>query len=248
MEAKYIDDTVRFGKDCSFGYNTIILEKVKLGSNCQIGNNVVIHPGTIIGDNVRIDDNTVIGKQPMKAARSATTKDKIVAPTRIGSDVIIGTSVVIYAGCVIGNKVLVADLASVREDVSIGDYTIIGRGAYIENKSTVGKRCKIETEVYITALSEVGDDVFIAPGVVTSNDNFVGRTKERFKHFKGVTIKRGARLGAGSTILPGKVIGEDALVAAGAVVTKDVKAGVIVAGVPAKYFRDVPEEQLLKNQ
>ena len=61
---------------------------------------------------------------------------------------------------------------------------------------------------------------FITPGVVTSNDNFLGRTEERFKHFKGITVKRGGRIGANAVMLPRKVIGEDALVAAGSVVTK----------------------------
>ena len=90
--------------------------------------------------------------------------------------------------------------------------------------------------------------VFVAPGVVTSNDNYVGRTAERFKHFKGVTVKKGARIGAGTVTLPGVVIGEDALVAAGSVVTSDVPARKIVLGTPARVWRDVPVEQLLENQ
>ncbi|MBD3402254.1 N-acetyltransferase, partial [candidate division GN15 bacterium] len=84
--------------------------------------------------------------------------------------------------------------------------------------------------------------------VATSNDNYIGRTEERFKHFKGVIMRRGARIGVNATILPGLTIGPDALVAAGALVTKDVPGGKIVAGIPAKVFRDVPEEQLLDNQ
>jgi UDP-2-acetamido-3-amino-2,3-dideoxy-glucuronate N-acetyltransferase len=90
--------------------------------------------------------------------------------------------------------------------------------------------------------------VFIAPGVVTSNDNFAARSKERYKHFKGVTIKKGGRVGAQATILPGKVINEEAFIAAGSVVTKDVGARQIVVGSPAKFLKDVPEDQLLENQ
>ena len=78
----------------------------------------------------------------------------------------------------------------------------------------IGRYCKLETESYITAYSTLEDRVFVAPGVVTTNDNFVGRTKERFEHFKGVTVRRGGRIGAGATVLPGKDVGEDALVAA----------------------------------
>ena len=79
-------------------------------------------------------------------------------------------------------------------------------------------------------------------------DNYLGRTEERLIHFQGITVKRGGRIGAGAVILPGKVIGEDALVAAGSVVTKDVPARIVVMGSPARVVRDVPEEQLIENQ
>ena len=90
--------------------------------------------------------------------------------------------------------------------------------------------------------------MFIAPGVVTSNDNYVGRTAERFKHFKGMTVRKGARLGVGVVCLPGVEIGADALVAAGSVVTRDVPPRMISMGRPAKPWRPVPVEQLLENQ
>jgi len=118
----------------------------------------------------------------------------------------------------------------------------------VENQCRIGRHCKLETESYITAYSTLEDRVFVAPGVVTSNDNFVGRTKERFAHFKGVTVRRGARLGAGATVLPGKEVGEDALVAAGAVLTHDAPPRRIVAGVPARDVRPVAADQLLENQ
>ena len=243
-----IDITARIGSGTQISKYTVIREKVIIGDNCQIGNQVVIHPGTQIGDNVRIDDHTVIGKLPMKARNSATTSDKILSPAVIGSDCLIGTNVVIYAGATLGKGILVADLATIREDVTVGDYTIVGRGVAIENFCKIGSYCKLETNAYITAYSNLEDRVFISPGVVTSNDNFVGRTKERFKYFKGVTVKKGGRIGANSTILPGKVIGEDTLVAAGSVVSKDTPAGKIVKGHPAKEWKDVPPEQLLENQ
>ncbi len=118
----------------------------------------------------------------------------------------------------------------------------------IENKCDIGKYVKLETNVYITAYSRIEDRVFVAPCVATSNDNFVGRTKERFKHFKGVIMKKGARVGVNATILPGKTIGEDSLVGAGALITSDTPPKKIVVGVPGKPLRDVPEEQLLENQ
>ena len=243
-----IDKSAKIGEASKVGRYTVIDRDVKIGRGCIIGNNVIIYPGTQIGEFVRIDDNTVIGKLPMKAATSATTKEQELPPARIGDNCLIGTSVVIYAGSELGNKILVADLSTVRENVKIGDFTIVGRGVAIENFCKVGSYCKLETNVYITAYSELEDHCFIAPCVATSNDNYMARDKERFKHFKGVTVKRGGRIGLNSTILPGRVIGEDSQVAAGAVVTRDTPSKKIVLGVPAKEWRDVPEDQLLENQ
>jgi len=237
-----IGDGTVYGKYCVFGAN------VDIGKKCQIGNNVIVHDDSKIGDNVRIDDGAVIGKLPMKAANTAVTKEQELPPTDIGPNCIIGTNVVVYRGCTIGQKVLIADLSTVRENVTIGEFTIVGRGVAIENFCKIGRYCKLETNVYITAYSELEDRIFVAPCVATSNDNFVGRTEERFKHFKGVTVKKGGRIGVNAIILPGKTLGADCLVAAGAVVTADAPAKMIVAGIPAKPLREVPEDQLLENQ
>ncbi len=160
----------------------------------------------------------------------------------------IGAQVVVYAGSKIADHILIADTGAIRENVTIGEYTIVGRGVTVENFCKVGKKCKLETGCYITAYSEIGDYCFIAPKVITTNDNYLGRTEERFKHFKGVTVKRGGRIGGGAVILPGITIGEDAVIGAGSVVTRDVPKRQVVVGVPAKYFQDTPEEQLLENQ
>ena len=246
--SNFISDKAKLGKNVALDKNIIIEDEVIIGDNCRIGYNVVIRKGTIIGDNVRIDDNTVIGKYPMRASLSIFKEESNLTSTHIGDNCLIGANTVIYIGSTIPNNVLIADLASVRENATIGEYTIIGRGVTVENYVKIGKRCKLESECYITAYSELEDYVFIAPGVVTSNDNYLGRTEERFKHFKGITVKKGARIGANAVILPGETIGEDALVAAGSVITKDVPPRKIVMGSPARIIRDVPKEQLIKNQ
>jgi len=248
VSTSVIHPSARIGEGTTLGEHCVIGENVRIGVGCQLGHHVVIHPDTIVADTVRIDDHASLGKKPMKAANSATTKEQELPPLEVGELSIVGTGVVLYRGARIEGKVLMADLCTVRENVVIGRGTIVGRGVTVENFCTVGRFCKLESECYITAYSTLEDRVFVAPGVVTSNDNFVGRTAERFKHFKGVTVRKGARIGAGTVTLPGVVIGEDALVAAGSVVTDDVPARKIVLGTPARVWRDVPVEQLLENQ
>lgn len=242
-----ISETALIGSGTVIGHYTIVGDSVKIGNGCKIGNNVTIHNGTVIGDNVRIDDNCVVGKLPMKAANSQITKDEELPDAVVSSNCIIGTSVVIYRGCTLGEKVLVADLSTVRENVRIGKFTIVGRGVAVENFCEIGEYCKLETNVYITAYSKLGDWCFIAPCVATSNDNYMGRSEKRKKEFAGVVIEDGGRVGVNATILPGKTIAKESMIAAGAVVTKDTKPKRVFAGVPAKEFGDVPEDQLLEN-
>ncbi|NNE35866.1 MAG: N-acetyltransferase [Rhodothermales bacterium] len=248
METFYVHPDATLGTGTEIGRYSVISEGVSIGPGCVIGHHVVVHAGTRIGSNVRIDDHTVIGKQPMRAANSAVTKGGSQPAPVIENDCIIGTGVVLYAGSNLARGVLVADFASIRERVSVGDFTIVGRGVSIENDCTVGRYCKLETNVYLTAYSEVEDRCFIAPGVLTSNDNFIGRTEERFKHFKGVTVRKGGRIGVGAVVLPGKDIGPDSVVAAGAVLTRDAEGGKVYTGVPARKSGDVPDEQKLDNQ
>jgi acetyltransferase-like isoleucine patch superfamily enzyme len=248
MSTSVIHASATVGSGTTFGEHCVVGPGVRIGTRCRIGHHVVIHEGTVIGNDVRVDDHASLGKSPMKAANSATTSEQALPPLEVGDVCIVGTGVVLYRGARIDGKVLMADLCTVRENVSIGRGTIVGRGVTVENFCTVGRYCKLESECYITAYSTLEDRVFVAPGVVTSNDNFVGRTAERFKHFKGVTVRKGGRIGAGTVLLPGVTVGADALVAAGSVVTRDVPPRAIVLGAPAKVWRDVPVEQLLENQ
>jgi acetyltransferase-like isoleucine patch superfamily enzyme len=141
--------------------------------------------------------------------------------------------------------VIVGDQACVRERCEVGDDVVVGRGAFVENDVVIGARTKIQANAYVTAYSTLEEDVFIAPGVVTTNDNFMGRSEERHALRRGPTIRRGARIGGGAVLLPGIEVGEEAFVGAGAVVLADVPPRVVVVGNPARQIREVPPEELL---
>ena len=125
---------------------------------------------------------------------------------------------------------------------------MLGRGSLVENDTTIGAMTKIQADAYITAYSTLEEHVFIAPCVVTTNDNWMGRTEQRHGNIKGPTIRRGARVGGGVVICPALEIGEEAFIGAGAVVTKDVPPRAVMIGNPARRVRDVADEELLENQ
>jgi len=203
-----------------------------------------VYPGTVLGDGVRILEHAVVGKQPALSPRSTAKRDAL-HPTTIGDGTIVSTGAIVFAGSTIGARVILGDQSCVRERVTVGDDVVLGRGSLVENDTTIGAMTKIQAEAYITAYSTLEEHVFVAPCVVTTNDNFMGRTEQRHELMKGPTIRRGARIGGGAVLCPGIEIGEEAFVGAGAVVIKDVPARVIVVGNPARVLRDVPEDELL---
>jgi acetyltransferase-like isoleucine patch superfamily enzyme len=203
-----------------------------------------VHPDSLLGEGVTIHDHAVVGKQPGLSPRSTARRDPL-PPAVLGAGTVVSTGAIVFAGATLGARVLLGDGACVRERCVIGDDVVIGRGSLVENDTTVGARTTIQAHAYVTAYSTVEEDVFIAPCVVTTNDNFMGRTERRHELKKGPTIRRGARVGGGAVLCPGIEIGEDAFVGAGAVVTKDVPARKVVVGNPARVIRDVADDELL---
>ena len=213
----------------------------------EIHPTATVYPGTVLGEGVKVLEGAVVGKQPTLSPRS-TAKREPLPPTELGDGTIVSTGAIVFAGSTIGARVILGDQSCVRERVRIGDDVVLGRGSLIENDTTVGARTKIQAEAYITAYSVLEDDVFIAPCVVTTNDNFMGRTERRHDLIKGPTIRRGARVGGGAILCPAVEIGEEAFVGAGAVVTKDVPPRMLVVGSPARVLRAVNDDELLENQ
>lgn len=243
-----ISPTAEIGGECEFGQNVVVLAEAKIGSGCTIGNNVVIHAGTILGEGVVVGDNAILGKQPRPSPTSTVKIREPLPGLVLGTGCSIGAGAIVYAGTEIGRQTMIADQAFVRERCTIGGFCIVGRGVTVENETAIGDYVKIQTGAYVTAYMTVEDHVFIAPGVYTTNDNFMGRTAERFKYRKGPTIRHGARIGANTTLLPGIEIGREAFVAAGSVVTRNVPPATLVMGVPARPVRSVPDHEWAENQ
>jgi acetyltransferase-like isoleucine patch superfamily enzyme len=209
-----------------------------------VASSAVVHSGTELGSGVAVGDHAVLGKQPTLGPRSTAKREEL-PPLVVGDGSAILAGAIVFAGTRLGRGVVVGDQACVRERCELGDEVVIGRGSLVENDVTIGARTRVQANAYVTAYSTLEEDVFVAPGVVTTNDNLMGRTDARLATMRGPTIRRGARIGGGAVLLPGVEIGEEAFVGAGAVVLEDVPPRAVVVGNPARQIREVPEDELL---
>jgi acetyltransferase-like isoleucine patch superfamily enzyme len=220
-------------------------DDVHLGDGVLFGPNVVVEEGTRIGEASVVEMGAVLGKVPRLARTSATAQENL-APLRMGVRVTVCANAVVYAGSVLADEAIVGDQAQVRERTVVGPQSVIGRGSAIDNDVMIGARVKIQTNVYITAFSVIEDDVFVGPGASTTNDDTMSRHPKDVA-LQGARLRRACRIGGSAVIVPGVEVGEEAFVAAGAVVTKDVPPRAFVMGVPARQVREVSDEELLEN-
>lgn len=213
-----------------------------MGEGVHFGAYVVVHAGTIIGDGCSIEDHAVLGKRPRLARHSQARGE--VGVLELGAGVSVGAGAIVFAGASVAAQAILGDQCFVRERTSIGEGSVIGRGSVLDNDVLVGARVRLQTNVYVTAFTIVEDDVFLGPGVITTNDHTMGR-HARGQPLRGPVFRRACRVGGGAVVTPGVVIGEEAFVAAGAVVTRDVGPRQVVMGVPARAVRTVGDEDLL---
>jgi acetyltransferase-like isoleucine patch superfamily enzyme len=218
---------------------------VELPEDVQVGAYVVVHAGTFLGPGCTLQDHAVVGKPVALGVRSAAPRESP-PPARIGAGAVVAAGAIVNAGAEIGERAVVGDQAQVRERARIGERAVVGRGSQVDNDVVVGAGCRIQTGCYVTAYSVLEDDVFLGPGVFTYNDNTMARHDSDYPII-GATVRRAARVGGGARILPGIEIGEEAFVATGAVVTRDVPARAVVMGIPARKVGEVGDEELIER-
>lgn len=196
----------------------------------NIASTAVIHPNVHLGANVTIEDFVVIGIPP-----SGKSSGEI--ETVIGANAIIRSHSVIYAGNIIGENLNTGHHVMIREMNVIGNDVNIGTNTVIEHHVVIEDEVRIHSCVFIPEYSELHEGVWIGPNVVITNDPYPAMAPR--SQLTSTKLMRGAKIGANCTLLPGIVVGENALVGAGALVVKDVPPGKVIVGIPATEISEV---------
>lgn len=199
----------------------------------------IIHANTHIGVGATLEPYVLLGVPPRGLAEGEL-------PLVIGPGALIRSHTVIYAGNVIGQGFQTGHGVLIRESNEIGDEVSIGSHSIIEHHVVLGDGVRVHSNVFIPEFSIVEAGAWIGPNVVFTNATYPqGRgTKESLK---GPTIRTGAKIGANATLLPGVVVGRDALVGAGAVVVHDVPDGAVVVGNPARVVRSITDLDMYRE-
>jgi acetyltransferase-like isoleucine patch superfamily enzyme len=236
----------QLGEDVVVEARAVVHDGARIGPGSTIGTGSVVYPGVEIGTGCTIEDLVVMGKRPrLRPGSSAAGGDELAALV-LEDGVTVCAGAVLYAGSRIGERAIVGDQAQIRERTRVGARSVVGRGSCVDFDVSVGSRVLIQTGVYVTGRSVVEDDVFLGPGVLTTNDHTMGRHPPG-EPLRGPVFRRACRVGGGVVVLPGVEIGEEAFVAAGAVVTRDVGPREVVMGAPARARREVGEEDLIER-
>ena len=239
ISEKAVLQTNRIGVNVAIGEFAVVRHDVIIGNNVTIHPHVVIESGVVLGDNVEVFPGAYIGKEPK--GPGLARRPSFEPWVKVGDNCNIGPHSVIYYEVEVGANTLIGDGASIREKCIIGYNCIVSRCVTINYSTSIGSCTKVMDGTHITGNSKVGNNVFIAPNVGSANDNAIGKLPYDETLITGPTIKDGASIGLGALLLPGVVIGENAVIGAGSVVTTDVPDRAVVMGVPARIKRYIVE-------
>lgn len=207
---------------------------VTIGAGCRVGPFAVIHGGTSLADGARVEEHAVAGK-PEHGYAVGKTYDGTGTGTVIGAGSVIRSGAIVYAGTRVGGETVVGHHTLLRSFVTVGDRVQLGHNLTVERETRIGSDVRCSPGSHITSSCVLADWVFLGAGVRTVNDRFlIWRDPEREPDLRAPRFERGAKVGSGSVILAGVTIGENALVGAGSVVTRDVPPQAVAYGVPAQ--------------
>lgn len=193
----------------------------------------VTYPQVSLGIDTEIGEFTLIGVPPRG-------KQPGELETVIGPNSVIRSHTVIYAGNVIGAYFQTGHGVMIRELNEIGDHVSIGTHSIVEHHVRIGHRVRIHSNAFIPEYSILEDDTWVGPNVVFTNAIYPNSPSTK-DSLKGPHLKSGAKIGANVTLLPGIVVGCNALVGAGSVVVHDVPDNKVVVGNPARIVNDITE-------
>lgn len=201
----------------------------------------------MLGDNVVIEEGVQLCYSNVQKPRELI-KDPVVY---VGSNTVIRSGCVIHEGVTIGKDCILNHYVIIRSNTHIGDGTSIGDFSKLEGDQTIGKNCSIWTHAHLTAYMTIGDNVFIGPCFNSLNDPAIGYKRpvlHKNRVVKGPTICDGARISGNVTLQPGVVIGKEAIIGTGSVVTRDIPEGVVAFGAPAKGVTRVTKEHYFPEE
>jgi acetyltransferase-like isoleucine patch superfamily enzyme len=188
-------------------------------------------PTVRLGEGAIIDDGVVLGYAPSRAV------DRLLI---VGPGARIRSGSVLYGGSRIGCDLETGHNVVIREQNVIGNGLRIWGNSIIDYGCTIGNNVKIHSNVYISQFTILEDEVFIGPGVTLANDIHPG-CPDALRCMEGPKIRKGAQIGVNACVLPRVVIGEHALVGAGSVVTRDIPAGAVAYGNPARVLGKIAD-------
>ena len=190
-----------------------------------------IYPNVHLPDDAQIDDFVILGKPPRGAAPGDLA-------LMVGAGCVIRSHSVIYAGNVIGVGLQTGHHVVIREENTIGDHVSIGTHSIIEHHVTIGNKVRLHSRVFVPEYTLLEDGCWLGPGVMVTNARYP-ISKGAKERLEGAIIEAGAIIGANSTLLPGVRVGSRALIGAGSVVTKNVPAGAVMVGSPARQINHI---------
>ena len=227
-----IGENVRFGERVKIGHNCIIEDNVTIESDTFIDSNTIIRRDVTLGEGSFVGANCILGEYWMDFCLDR--EHHYSHPLSIGSNALIRSGSILYAGSQIGDGFQTGHQVTIREKARIGCNVSVGTLSDIQGNCTIGNYVRMHSNVHIGQLSQIDDYVWIFPYVVLTND-----PTPPSEHFKGVHIRSFAIVATGSVLLPGIELGQDSLVGAGAIVTKSVPSYAVAVGNPARIISDV---------